>query len=279
MDKADRIGPACSPRAEFPGPGHSFVPPKQALRGAGGSTTTQCWIRGAAKRLLGARVGPEVDRRKPISVNVRVTLSGPQRRMPENLLHAAQVRSPLEKMGRGSVPESMRSQIRHTRSGRLTVNHRTHNPRVDTFSTFSDEKRRTRIFMCERRTPLPQPAFNRHKSNGSKRNDTLLISLADNAQRRRSPLEGSQLEPAKLRDADSRRVDRLEDRPIPQRDAPLVPRPRARMLHETLCIVPVQDLGKPLLGSGGRESESGVGGEDPPFVRPRGEGPKRSRFA
>lgn len=30
MDKADRIGPACSPRAEFPGPGHSFVPPKQA---------------------------------------------------------------------------------------------------------------------------------------------------------------------------------------------------------------------------------------------------------
>lgn len=54
MDKADRIGPACSPRAEFPGPGHSFVPPKQALMGADGPDSVEVKAHCLAQAPMGA---------------------------------------------------------------------------------------------------------------------------------------------------------------------------------------------------------------------------------
>jgi len=67
------------------------------------------------------RMGLLVDAGQPPDRDVRVDLGARQRRMAEDLLHAAQVSTPVEQMGGGAVPQPVRTGARHRRGGGVDV--------------------------------------------------------------------------------------------------------------------------------------------------------------
>ena len=79
-------------------------------------------------------------RTQPLVRYVGVDLRRGERGVPKDLLHAPQVRAPLQQMGRHRMPKPVRAKI-WCPSGQLkrTMNHPAHHAGIDPLATLTDE--------------------------------------------------------------------------------------------------------------------------------------------
>src|SRR3954449_3742220 len=84
----------------------------------------------------GARVRLTVRLAQPVGRDVGVDLGGRRIIKKKQLLDGAQIRSTLEQMGGGGVPQAVRTEVRRTRDvGETCVHQRAYRPLVDTSAT------------------------------------------------------------------------------------------------------------------------------------------------
>src|SRR5699024_11630270 len=79
-----------------------------------------------------------------IGTDMGVDLGCRQRRMPENLLHAAEIGSTVQKPGGSAVAKSVRADFA-AGSGRVPMHDAAHHTRIDSSSTCAEEQRRTTL--------------------------------------------------------------------------------------------------------------------------------------
>lgn len=88
-------------------------------------------------------MAPIMDRLQPLDSDVRVDLRSGERSVTEQLLNGAQICSSFQQMGRGAVPQAVRT---HVWRARHRTDHVVHNgpndPLIDSSTARSQEQRR-----------------------------------------------------------------------------------------------------------------------------------------
>ena len=135
----------------------------------------------AATPCSGAWESPPVALLELLHRNVGVPLGGAQRGVPEHLLHFTQIGAAVEHMGRGTVPQGVRTDVRNTRLASLAMYDLPDNPLVDPAAPATKEQRLPRKIACKRGASGLQPLVQSTRRRRSERNDTLLIPLAGDA--------------------------------------------------------------------------------------------------
>src|SRR5512138_146342 len=207
-----RVRPAGPPRRH---PGGLPLLRTSARRPAGRAGTPR-------RRLSCFRVRLAVHRAQPCGIEVRVFLGRRERRVAQQLLDRAQVRARLEQVGRERVTQSVRRDLDgQPCSAQPTLQEPRHRARRESSAAGIDEHGLASIGV--RRLPAPFPAerqVRRERLPGAlpERRDALLVPLADDAQEPRREVDVLEVESGRLRHAQPRRVEQLEERAVALRE-------------------------------------------------------------
>ena len=167
--------------------------------------------------------------------------------MPEHLLHFTQIGAAVEHMGRGTVPQGVRTDVRNARLASLAMYDLPDNPLVDPTAPATKEQRLPRAIACKRGAPGLQPLVQRTRRRRSERNDTLLISFAGDANGSLGEIDVGNVDADKFPNADARRIEQLHHCGVADGDctvrrraaglAPLMFRPLPVAFRSTLSLL------------------------------------------
>ena len=141
--------------------------------------------------------------------------------MAEDLLHAAQVRTPLEQMRGHSVAQAVRTEIRRAVDDREgAVDDPADDARVDPPTALTDEQGRARLAGEQGRSRPGEPGLDRPPGRVADRDGALLVPLAEHPNDPPISIEIVEIESAQLRDPDPGRIQQLEHGHIADADRP-----------------------------------------------------------
>src|SRR5215211_7131475 len=166
--------------------------------------------------------------------------------MPEDLLHAPQVRAPLQQVGRHRVPKSVRAEVR----GPLcqlegTMNHPAHHAWIDPLATFTEEHGLSRFRRRQVQPCLCEPRLEGTQGRHAQWDCSLLAAFAENSDHSTLSIKISQVEAAQLRYPDSSGVQDLQDGHVASGNrSPNVPSRRYRPIEHLSCRCGLQSGGQ-----------------------------------
>ena len=148
---------------------------------------------------------------------MRVELRRAQIRMPEHLLNAAKIRSPLEQVRRERMAEDVRVhalRVEACPGGEPSEDEERAGPRQASSLDVEEELRP--VAAVEVRPPAAQVAAQRLDPLAPERHDSFLVALADAADEAALKVDGAAFEPDGLADPQPGAVEELDERAVTQ---------------------------------------------------------------